>query len=155
MKCTLCKKEFEKEELTTVSRKKYCSDCNVVREKEANDLKKLYKFICKFTGEPFPNQMILGQIKRYRKEMSIAEIYFTLKYFKEVQGQRLTGKGIGIVGFVHGEAMDYYKELKRKTESVEQADVEKTKVVHDVIVKRKRNKNENENKKKVLFDLED
>lgn len=102
-----------------------CYDLNFTEEDDYRE--KIYQFVKKIFGPNYKYQAIETQRKSFvKKGMTNKGIYYTLKYYFEIQNgsiEKSAGR-IGIVPYVYEEAQEYYEKIdkmaRRLAKSVQQ-----------------------------------
>lgn len=116
IKCAECKKELDRntEEFITDSKKHYHGECHSIFLTRREHRKDLIDYICDVYQMDAPNMVILTQIKRFQDEYnySLKSMEMTLRYFHDIEGNRVDAKGIGIIPYVYDDAKSYYIRIK-------------------------------------------
>lgn len=126
VKCPQCEKLNDKEITIKHNNRYWCKDCFNLKQKESEDYKNLYDYICQLYDVDILDGMILKQIKDFRDKFDYTYkgMKTTLNYFYELRGNDVANsKGIGIIPFVYNEAKQFYWDKKQVKESLTNVDL--------------------------------
>ncbi|MGA4713080.1 hypothetical protein [Bacillus safensis] len=120
VKCPYCEQSLDKEEALPYKKRYYHTNCFNTWQREAEDRKSLYEYICELYNLDAPTGMIRKQIKDFQEEYKykLKGIELALKYFYELLGNNPQEHGgIGIVPYIYEDAKRNYIEEKRVIEA--------------------------------------
>lgn len=113
--CHYCKEKFPSKELILLGEsKRGCKQCITDRD----DYKELIDYICTGFNQKAPTGKQVKDIRRF-KELGISykEIQWTLYYIFSVVGKKLDENNIGLVPYLHKEAMEHFLTIQRVKET--------------------------------------
>lgn len=127
-----CEKSYPKEELVKVGTQNHCIPCAKRKEKEKVDRDKLFKTIQTIYKIPYPNGMMLRQIKQFQddRNYTLEGITKTLCYFVKVQKKApfLNG-GLSFLPYHYDFAQKHYEELEERRKNITDVDTNVRKIV--------------------------
>jgi hypothetical protein len=120
--CVQTGKKWEKDQLVKYKNKNFCLSCAAKEKKNDEDRTLLYKLISELYEIPFPNGLMLRQIKQFNQERKYTyeNIRKALLYGKHVRNMSFHPKyGLGIVPYIIDEAVAYHDDQVRKAKAME------------------------------------
>lgn len=153
--CESIGKKWEKDMLVKYKNKNYCPQCAEIEKKNDDDRQLLYNLISDLYKIPFPNGLMLRQIKQFKEQRkySYENIRKALLYANYVQHVNFSPKyGLGIVPYVIDEAIRYHDDQVKKAKEMEGKQVVTTKTT---VRKNFNSYDRDEKMKKKMIDLED
>lgn len=120
VKCPYCEQSLDKDEALPYKKRYYHTACFNTWQREAEDRKDLYEYICNLYNLAAPTGMIRKQVKDFQEEYKykLKGIELALKYFYELLGNNPQEHGgIGIVPYIYEDAKRNYIEEKRVIEA--------------------------------------
>lgn len=153
--CVAINKKWEKDLLIKYKGKNYCPSCSEKESKEDEDRQLLYNLISELYQIPFPNGLMLRQIKQFKVERKYTyeNIRKALLYANYVQKVKFHSKfGLGIVPYVIDEAIVYHEDQVQKAKNMEGKSLTSTKTT---IRKNFTNYDRDEKMKEKMINLEE
>ena len=120
-----CEKKYLKEELTKYKGKNYCQVCLKEKRRNDEDYEFLLMKIKHSFNIPYPNGMMLRQIKTFKEDRgySYHNQGLAIDYIKNVLRKRMETKyGLGLIPYVIDDAVKYYKENEEKARKLKDVD---------------------------------
>lgn len=127
-----CDQKYLATEMIKVSNKNHCLPCAKRKEKEQKDRDLLYSTIKTVYKIPFPNGMMLKQIKEFKEERNYnyEGMTKTICYFIKIQRKEpMLRAGLAFVPYHYDNAIKYYEDLEEKRRQTENVDIGVKKVV--------------------------
>ncbi len=124
LKCSTCKSDTPRDDVTKHGGKNYCPTCWEEKQKptEDTDWDILFRYICELYRIDRPTGMMFKQLKEFRQDYGYTDIgiYHTLRYYYEVLGNEvLEGTGLGIVAYYYDRARRHIMQVYDVSEAVE------------------------------------
>lgn len=145
--------KHEKETLIEDGGKRYCKSCLESKKIEIQERNELYALIKSLYNIPYPNGMMLKQIKNFKEEFSYTYegMRKTLLYLSKKSNVSFSIKyGLGIISYKYDEANLFYKEQEERM--LKAAFTQEIKSDEKVVVTKRPN-NINAIKKERMIDL--
>ena len=120
--CVETGEKWEKDQLVKYKNKNYCVNCVTKEKKNDEDRKLLYHLISELYEIPFPNGLMLRQIKQFNQERKYTyeNIRKALLYGKYVKNMSFQPKyGLGIVPYIIDDAVAYHDDQVKKAKDME------------------------------------
>lgn len=134
--------KWPKSKLTVKNGKNYCDKCLVEMIKEEDGRATLYGIIKDVFQMPFPNGMMLRQIKEFRRVRTYEyeDIAKAILYAKYVLHKDMTPKfGLGLIPYVIEDAKAFYIDQKEKIKNMEGKTIQNENVKARANIKRENN----------------
>lgn len=112
-----CEKKHLKQELTKHKGKNYCQVCLKEKRRNDEDYQFLLMKIKTSYNIPYPNGMMLKQIKTFKEDRgySYHNQGLAIDYIRNVLRKKMETKyGLGLVPYIFDDAVRYYKENEEK-----------------------------------------
>lgn len=124
VKCSICKKEFDRKLITKRGNRNYCPSCVKVMDQRNKDWDLLFQYICEIYECARPNGMMFKQIQSYKENepynYTYIGIYYTMKYFYEILEKDVNIEmGLSFVPYYYDKAKKYYNKLYDIMDTVE------------------------------------
>lgn len=120
--CTAIGRKWEKDKLVKIGDRNYCLECAAMHNKEVEDRTLLYNLISQLYNIPFPNGLMLRQIKQYKvdRKYTYENMRKALLYAHYVQHTKFHPKfGLGLIPYVIDEAVRYHDDQVQKAKNME------------------------------------
>ena len=154
-KCLENGTKWPKEELFNKGNKNFCRECYEQTVKDENGRKTLYSVITQVYNIPFPNGMMLRQIKEFKRIRSYEyeDIAKALLYAKHILNRDMQVKyGLGLIPYIIGDAIKYYQDQKDRVENMKGKNV----LTDNKVLKKQFNEYEKDEKRnEKIINMED
>ncbi len=112
LKCTKCKQDIPRENITKVGGKNYCPPCleEKNKPKELTDWDYLYQYLCYLHNTDTLSGLTFKKLKEYRDDYGYTDIgmYYTLKYIHETLEIEFYDNGhISQIPFYYSQAKEH------------------------------------------------
>lgn len=109
--CMECKCEINKDIDVQIGNRWRCLQCNNKVQKEKQDRKELYDYICDLYELDIPTTMMMKQIKEFKENYNYKYkgMLLALQYWYEILEKSFNEEnGLGIIPYIYNEAKKHY-----------------------------------------------